>query len=157
MIAAEVFAEKFEVICSRFNRDVDPEEAHRYYDYLTVRMDTAQFERASKVIWAESSRFPKPADFIVHAGPPDPSHLLPSSVPANRDPYWQQVRRVLRASSKGQTYDVMFSRREQNPPSDDDSGSPFFFPHPVIEYVDAESQVGISYVDRNDLRERASR
>lgn len=151
MIEAEVFAEYWQAIVSRFNREVDEEEANRYYSYLTRRLDTDQFMVAADRLWADSARFPKPNDFLEHAPPPT-RPALPGA-DEQKDAWWQPVLRVVSGSKAAGRWYRQFADRQESVP--DHTGPPYFFPRPVIEFVSSREECGpVYYRDRPDLRLR---
>lgn len=151
MIDANLFAERWQIMLARFNRDLDPDEANRYYRYLGPKLDGIQFVAASEKLWAESTRWPKPADY-VDAAPPSSRLVLAPGEDA-RDPYWQPIHRVLRNSQADRAWRVTtHARREASTIVLDDSGPPFFFPRPIVELVDSQEEVGLTWIERSDLR-----
>ena len=150
MIEGNVYAERWRVLANRFNRDLDPEEANRYYRYLSPRLDTAQFVAASEHLWAESARFPKPKDF-VDAAPASATKALPSE--GDRDPYHQPIKMVLRGSVAHREWEATVDRRRKaGIPVEDDTGPPYFFPRVCVEIVETPEEVGLGFIDRPDLR-----
>lgn len=65
MIEKPVFVEEMRALERRFNADLSEDELLRYYRYLSGRLDTEAFRRASQVVWATNEFFPRPADFLV--------------------------------------------------------------------------------------------
>lgn len=65
MIDETTFAREWRMLCERFGKDASQDMAGRYLDYLSARMDTDAFRRASQVVWATNEFFPRPADFLV--------------------------------------------------------------------------------------------
>jgi hypothetical protein len=67
MIDQGIFGKEITILCERFDRALTKPVMARYYEILTVQMDTAQFEMASRRIFAEETFFPSPATFIEKA------------------------------------------------------------------------------------------
>lgn len=65
MIDLEKFRSTWAHLCTRFGRDNDPQQAAAYFEYLTEQLDTEEFLRAARAIWATARWFPRPADFLT--------------------------------------------------------------------------------------------
>jgi hypothetical protein len=72
MIERSVFLTHWKRICRRFDRAFDKDtltETDDYFDFLSARMSTEEFDEAARAVWATSRFFPRPADFLsVQAG-----------------------------------------------------------------------------------------
>jgi hypothetical protein len=152
MIDPVLFADRWRVLVQRFNRDVEPDEANRYYRYLSPKIDTDQMVAASEKLWAEASRWPKPADWL-EAAPPSKVPMLKAGPVGDRDPYWQPVHMILEGSIAHRRWQgVLKYRDEHEVYVHDDTGPPFYFPRPLTEVVDTPEAVGMRWIDRQDLR-----
>lgn len=66
MIDRDVFAQVWERLCRRFNREVSKDESLDYLLYLDASgLDTASFIAAAEAAWATREFFPRPADFLA--------------------------------------------------------------------------------------------
>ena len=64
MIDRKAFSDEWDFLCNRFVRQNNPQEARRYYEWLTGRLSTDQFQEAAKDLWARSEFFPRPEAFV---------------------------------------------------------------------------------------------
>lgn len=166
-LTREIFDDGISRLKARgFSRIPTQDGIDGYYRYLRLRMDDAGFRQAIKTLFAEArGSFPIPVDF--EAAAPGGSERVHVTA---RDPYWQRVSRVLKDTPAARGHEEMFDRREASRRARieegeaavehrefDDSGPPFFFPKPLVEIVDSADLVGVTYVDREDLRQQSPR
>lgn len=158
------FYEGIETLRTRF-RNVPEKALEGYYSTLRYRLSDAQYRASVKKLFAEARSFPRPIEFIESA----PQDLADADFDiAARDPYWQRVSYVLRASKEGQLWRRVFAERREAarnaadavahgaqpvPELGDHSGPPFYFPRPTVEFVDHIDEVRVEWRDREDLRQ----
>jgi len=72
VIDRAVFLTHWKRICRRFDRAFDRDtltETDDYFEFLSARMSTEDFDEAARAVWATARFFPRPADFLsVQAG-----------------------------------------------------------------------------------------
>lgn len=71
MIEEGVFRSEWAALCERFRLTGDREPSQlmlrRYYEFLTERLTTQQFEAAARQLYATQTFFPRPQDFVEAA------------------------------------------------------------------------------------------
>lgn len=65
MIDRDAFKRTWAQLCARFGKQSDPQQAVAYYEFLTEQLDTQAFIAAARAIWATSTWFPRPVDFVL--------------------------------------------------------------------------------------------
>lgn len=81
MIDRNVFTKHWKSLCQRFNRQAVTDEAVEYRNYLDPIMDTKEFEKASRHLWATREFFPRPADFLLCMAQADFADVLGCNSP----------------------------------------------------------------------------
>ena len=65
MIDKDEFKQAWRRLCHRFGKEVNPQVAAAYYEFLNEALETGVFLSAAQVIWATAKWFPRPADFLT--------------------------------------------------------------------------------------------
>jgi len=71
MLTKQAFAQGMKRVELRFDKKLKMEALEEYYEFLKYKLTDDQMEAASKRVFAEASRYPRPADFIEAAPPPE--------------------------------------------------------------------------------------
>jgi len=74
MLSMPAFALGIQRIELRFDKKLKSAALDEYYEFLKLKLTDEQFTAASKVLFAESTRYPRPADFLESAPPATPIH-----------------------------------------------------------------------------------
>lgn len=96
MIALDEFTPAWEHLCARFGKEPDARQSAAYYGFLSERMETDEFLRAARTLWATAKWFPRPADFLG-LGASDDWQLVLNSAAAYNPPdaswheHWKQL------------------------------------------------------------------
>lgn len=93
MIDATVFTREMALICERFDRRMSKPVMTRYYETLSARLDTIQFELAARRVFDEETFFPSPQAFLSKLG---------DSVEASAEEEWTLA---LKGASQGRLPD----------------------------------------------------
>lgn len=102
MIDKEAFKQAWRKLLVRFNREVDADQAAMYFDYLNDLMDTEEFLTAARAVWAGSTFFPRPADFVtVHAATEWPLVLKAAEEYRPPDASWYDTWKRLSPRAQG--------------------------------------------------------
>jgi len=76
MLSKEAFKDGMQRIELRFDKKLKGGGLDEYYAFLKLKLTDTQFISASKTLFAESTRYPRPVDFIEAAPPADPVHRM---------------------------------------------------------------------------------
>ena len=76
MIDQGVFKQEWLVLCERWNKQPSVQLTARYYQTLTDNMDTASFQAACRVVFAENEFFPTPSQFMQATRSSEDVHAL---------------------------------------------------------------------------------
>lgn len=87
MIDRDEFKNTWAHLCERFRRPNDTKQSAAYYVFLNEQMDTGEFLKAARAIWATSKYFPRPADFLLVSAGNDWRHLL-AAIEECKPPEW---------------------------------------------------------------------
>jgi hypothetical protein len=69
MLTREAFREGIDRMELRFDRRLKSGALDEYYDYLKMKLTDRQYIAASRVLFAESIRYPRPVDFVENSPP----------------------------------------------------------------------------------------
>lgn len=69
MLTREAFRDAMKRIELRFDKKPKGAALEEYYEYLKLKLSDEQMRIASKTLFAESTRYPRPVDFIEAAPP----------------------------------------------------------------------------------------
>jgi hypothetical protein len=74
MVSREAFRDALTRIELRFDRKLKGAALEEYYDFLKLKLTDEQIHIASKTLFAESTRYPRPVDFLEAAPPAESQH-----------------------------------------------------------------------------------
>lgn len=137
MLSKSAFAVGIQRIELRFPKQKMPSGAlDEYYDWLRWKLTDEQFLEASKVLFAEATRYPRPLDFI-QAAPELETQRIPEE---DRDRAYEAPEiLVLRGSKAHKRWLRQFADRERAGVTDADLRTPthecYGYPLPVLRVV----------------------
>jgi hypothetical protein len=85
MIDEKIFKDAWAMICERFGRSPSGPLSMAYYQSLSARLSTEQFQAAARRVFEQNEFFPKPADFFE-----------PRDVKAESLEQWELISDVMR-------------------------------------------------------------
>jgi hypothetical protein len=127
MLSDLAFQEGIKRIESRFDKKLKVSALKEYYDYLKLKLTDEQFIAASRALFAESTRYPRPVDFVEAAPPNDPVYRGEQ----DGNPYEPVKLYVKEGSSAHKQYLRVWAQRDRDGvqvPSHSRDG----FPAPVV-------------------------
>lgn len=87
MIDEKVFKDGWALICERFGREPSHPLMMAYYQSLSPKMSTEQFQNAARRVFEQNEFFPKPADFLEVTKPDTAAEAVDQ---------WEHVNDVMR-------------------------------------------------------------
>ena len=133
MLSMEAFRDAIVRIELRFDKKLKAAALDEYYEFLKLKLNDSQMRAASKVLFAESQRYPRPADFLEAAPPLDrePYHEQ------DHDPY-EPVRIYIKEGSRAhQQWLKVFNERDRSGlqvPTESRDG----YPTPQVIFLEPE-------------------
>lgn len=100
MIDRNEFQSAWAMLCERFGKTYEGNQAAAYYRYLNDQMDTEGFVRAARALWATARWFPRPADFLL-VGAAGEWALVLAAAEAYTPPAWEWSQHWQRMTERG--------------------------------------------------------